>query len=386
MAFTLSKYRAPLSQIFMKKPFDIKFDINFSLPAGSSRMLGVDISASSIKLVELSRKGGASPTYRLERYVIEPMSMDALLDGGINQMEQVNECLQRALKRLGTRQKKVVMALPLTSVITKTINVPAGLREDDLVFQVETEASQYVPFAMDEVNLDFQILGPAPDHPGELEVLLAVARKDKVEDRVATAVSAGLKVMVMDVEELAAQAVFSQMVNEQLPDGGRDKVVALVDIGANVTRINVLLNGDSIYMRDLSFGGDQLTQEIQNQFNLSPEDAETAKRNRTLPDSYQNDVLRPFCETAALEVARAAQLFYTSTQYAQIDYIFLSGGCAVIAGLEEIISERTGIMTQVVDLFTSMEISKRIAPRQLKVDAPVLLTACGLAMRGFVSS
>ena len=370
----------------MKNLFNIKFDANFSLLASSSRMLGVDISASSIKLVELSRKGRASPTYCLERYVIEPMSMDALLDGGINQIEQVSDSLQRALKRLGTSQKKIVMALPLTSIITKTINVPAGLREDDLVFQVETEASQYVPFTMDEVNLDFQILGPALDHPEELEVLLAVARKDRVEDRVAVAVSAGLKVRVMDVDQFATQAVFSRVIHRQLPDAGRGKVVALIDIGAGITRINVLLNDVSIYMRDLSFGGNQLTEEIQNQFNLSPEDAETAKRNGTLPESYQKDMLRPFCETAALEVARVIQFFYVSTQYTQIDYIFLSGGCAVIEGLEEIIFERTGIMTQVINTFVGMGLSKRIAPRQLKIDAPVLLTACGLAMRGFIPS
>src|SRR5690606_37506414 len=164
-------------------------DTDFSLLAGAARMVGVDISASSIKMVELSRKGRSPHTYRLERYVIEPIPADALQDGGIDQIEQVSECLRRALKRMGTRQKKIVMALPLTAVITRKINVPAGLREDDLEFQVETEANQYVPFALDEVNLDFQVIGPVPGHPAEVEVLLAAARKDKVDDRVATAVS-----------------------------------------------------------------------------------------------------------------------------------------------------------------------------------------------------
>ncbi|HBF25908.1 MAG TPA: pilus assembly protein PilM [Nitrosomonas sp.] len=372
-----------LSSSILKKPLDIKFDIDFSLLAGTARMLGVDISASSIKVVELSRKGRLPHSYRLERYVIEPMPVDALQDGGINQIEQVSECLRRAVKRMGARQKKIVMALPLTSVITKKINVPAGLREDDLEFQVETEANQYVPFALDEVNLDFQVIGPVPGHPEEVEVLLAAARKDKVEDRVATAVSAGLKVMVMDVEQFTAQAVSARAIRQQLPDDGKDKVIALIDIGASVTRVNVLLNGESVYMRDLSFGGDQLTQEIQNQFNLSPEEAEIAKRNGTLPENYRNDVLQPFCETVALEVSRALQFFFTSTQYIQVDYIFLSGGCAAIPGLEEIISERTKVITQIINPFADMELSGRVAPRQLKMDAPVLLTACGLAMRGF---
>ena len=372
-----------LSPSILKKPLDIKFDIDFSLLAGTDRMLGVDISASSIKVVELSRKGRPPHSYRLERYVIEPMPVDALQDGGINQIEQVSECLRRALKRMGARQKKIVMALPLTSVITKKIHVPAGLREDDLEFQVETEANQYVPFALDEVNLDFQVIGPVPGHPEEVKVLLAAARKDKVEDRVATAVSAGLKVMVMDIEQFAAQAVSARAIRQQLPEDGKDKVIALIDIGASVTRINTLLNGESIYMRDLSFGGDQLTQEIQNQFNLSPEEAEIAKRNGTLPENYRHDVLQPFCETVALEVSRALQFFFTSTQYTQVDYIFLSGGCAAIPDLEEIISERTKVTTRIINPFADMELSGRMVPRQLKMDAPVLLTACGLAMRGF---
>lgn len=367
----------------LKKPLDIKFDLDLGQLAGASRMLGVDISASSIKMVELSRKGKPPYSYSLERYVIEPMPTDALQDGGINQIEQVSECLRNALKRMGTRQKKAVMALPLTAVITKKINVPAGLREDDLEFQVETEANQYVPFALDEVNLDFQVIGPVPDYPEEVEVLLAAARKDKVEDRVAAALSAGLKVEVMDIEQFAAQSMFARAITQQLPDEGKDKVVALIDIGASVTRINVLLNGESVYMRDLSFGGNQLTQEIQNQFNLSPEEAETAKRNGTLPENYSNDVLKPFCETVALEVSRALQFFFTSTQYTQVDFIFLSGGCASIPGLEEIISGRTNVITQIVNPFADMALSGRVAQRQLKMDAPVLLTASGLAMRGF---
>lgn len=372
-----------INQSILKKPFDIKLGIDFSLLSGSTRMLGVDISASSIKLVELSGKGKLPQSYRLERYVIEPVPVDALLDGGINQIEQVSESLRRALKRMGTHQKKAVMALPLTSVITRKINVTAGLREEDLEFQVEAEANQYVPFPLDEVNLDFQVIGPVPDHPEEMEILLAAARKEKVEDRVATAMSAGLKVTVMDIEQFAAQAISTRAVKHQLPDGGKDKVVGLIDIGANVTRVNVLLNGESVYMRDLSFGGNQLTQDIQNHFNLTPDEAETARRNGTLPENYQEDVLRPFCETVALEVSRAVQFFFTSTQFSQVDYLFLSGECAAIPGLEEIVSERTRIITQVINPFAAMELSGRIVSRQLKIDAPVLLTACGLAMRGF---
>jgi type IV pilus assembly protein PilM len=360
-----------------------KKNINFSFFEGTSRLMGVDISTSSVKMVELSKVGKDIQALRLERYVIEPMPAEAIQDGNINQLERVGESILRAWKRMGTRRKKIAMALPVAAVITKKINVPADLREDDLAFQVETEASQYVPFAMDEVNLDFQVVGPVPGYEEEVEVLIAATRKDKVEDRVAAALTADLEVVVMDVEQFAAQAVFFELVIQQMPEGGKDKVIAWIDIGASNTRINVLFNGASVYMRDQSFGGDQLTQEIRNQFNLSLEEAETAKRSGTLPENYQADVLQPFCETLALEVTRALQFFFTSTQFTQMDHIFLSGGCAAIAGLEEVVSERTQVITQVINPFAGMELSNRIAPRQLKADAPLLLIACGLAMRSF---
>ncbi|MDT8363069.1 MAG: pilus assembly protein PilM [Nitrosomonas sp.] len=363
------------------KRLNVSFD--FSLLSSGSRLVGVDISASSVKMVELAKLGKDEHAFRLEGYAIEPMPAEAIIDGNINHLEQVGECILRAWRRTGTRQKNIALALPSASVVTKKISVATGLREDDLAFQVETEANQYLPFAIDEVNLDFQVIGEIEDHPEEMEVLIAAARKDKVEDRVAAAATAGLKVTIMDVEQFVVQSIVSRIINNQLPDSGKDKVVALVDIGSSNTRINVLFNGDSIYMRDQPFGGNQLTQEIQNHFNLSVEEAETAKRKGGLPENYETDVLQPFRETLALEVSRALQFFFTSTQFAQVDHIFLSGGCAAIPGLEEIVSARTEVITQVINPFLGISHSKRISSRQLKEDAPVLLIACGLAMRGF---
>lgn len=370
---------ATIGKSLFKRP-NISFDIN--LFSSRSRLIGVDISASSVKMVELSRLGKDARELRLESYAIEPMPAEAIIDSNINHLEQVGECILRAWKKMGVRQKNIALALPSASVVTKKISVATGLREEDLVFQVETEANQYLPFAIDEVNLDFQVIGEIEDHPEETEVLIAAARKDKVEDRVAAAATAGLKVTVMDVEQFVAQAIVSRVIDSQLPDGGKNKVVALVDIGSSNTRINVFFNGESIYMRDQSFGGNQLTQEIQNQFNLSAEEAEIAKRKGTLPESYQTDVLQPFRETLALEVSRALQFFFTSTQFAQVDHIFLAGGCASIPGLEEIVSKRTEVITQVINPFAGMSVSKRISTRQLQEDAPTLLIACGLAMRG----
>lgn len=361
-----------------KVNFDIPLDF---LHTKTPPMIGVDISASSVKMVELSelpKKAG----YVVERYAIEPLPKDAVTDGNINNLDAVSECLQRAWKRLGSRIKNVSLALPAAAVITKKIMLPAGLREDDLEYQVESEANQYIPFALDEVNLDFQVIGPAPSNPEEIEVLLAASRKANVEDRVAAAQAAGLRALVVDVEPYAAETAFEQ-IRAQLPDGAVDKCVALVDVGASVMNVNVLRNGQSVYSRDQQIGGDQLTQQIQGMFGLSAEEAESAKRNGGLPDNYESDVLSPFRESVVMEIARALQFFFTSTQYNEVDYIVLSGGCAVLPGLDDAVATRTQVSTMVANPFALMTLSSRIKPRQLQTDAPSLIVACGLAMRRF---
>ncbi|OGS80417.1 MAG: pilus assembly protein PilM [Gallionellales bacterium GWA2_55_18] len=361
-----------------KVNFDIPLDF---LQTKTPPMIGVDISSSSVKMVELSelpKKGG----YIVERYVIEPLPKDAISDGNINNLEAVSESIQRAWKRLGSRIKNVSLALPAAAVITKKILLPAGMREEDLEYQVESEANQYIPFALEEVNLDFQVIGPAPSDPEEIEVLLAASRKGNVEDRVAAAQGAGLRALVVDVEPYAAETAFEQ-IRAQLPDGAVDKCVALIDIGASVMNVNVLRNGQSVYSRDQQVGGNQLTQQVQGMFGLSADEAESAKRNGGLPDNYESDVLAPFRENVVMEIARALQFFFTSTQYDEVDYIVLAGGCAVLSGLDDAVATRTQVSTMVANPFALMTLSSRIKPRQLQTDAPSLIVACGLAMRRF---
>jgi type IV pilus assembly protein PilM len=331
-------------------------------------------------MVELT--GPGKGRYRLERYSIEPLPKDAVVDGNIMNLEEVGDALRRGWKRMGTRVKNLAMALPSAAVITKKIVVPAGQTEDQLEAQVETEANQYIPFALEEVNLDFQILGPAPNSTEDVEVLIAASRKEKVDDRVAVAESVGLKAVVMDIDSFASQNAF-ELMQGQLPDGGRDLTIALVDIGASMMNINVLRNNQSVYMREQPFGGNQLTQEIMRHYNLSPEEAEAAKRNGGLPDTYDSEVLAPFMDTLALEVARALQFFFTSTQYNQVHHIFISGGSATIPGLPEVVGERTQVNTLVANPFVGMEVSSKVRQAQLAVDSPALLVACGLALRRF---
>jgi type IV pilus assembly protein PilM len=294
----------------------------------------------------------------------------------------VSESLRRAWKRLGSRIKNVALALPSSAVITKKIVVPAGLREDELEFQVETEANQYIPFALDEVNLDFQVVGQAPSGPEEVEVLIAASRKEKVEDRVAAAEAAGLKPIVMDVDSFAMQAAYDLITNN-LPNKGKGMTVALVDVGATIMHINVLHDNQSVYIREQTFGGNQLTQEIQRHYSLSAEEAETAKRQGGLPENYEAEVLHPFLDTLAMEVARALQFFFSSTQFTKVDQILISGGVATLPGLDDIVTGRTQIPAMVANPFANMALSQRIKPSQLAADAPMLMIACGLAMRRF---
>jgi len=346
----------------------------------SPSLIGVDIASTSLKLVELTETGKG--TYRLERYAIEPLPRETVTDGNISNLDQVSDALKRAWKRLGSRNRLVAMALPAAMVITKKIIVPAGQTDEELELAVEVEANEYIPFALDEVNLDFQVLGPAANNTDEVEILIAASRKEKVEDRVAIAEAAGLKPAVMDVELYATQEAF-RLIAPSLPANGRDQNIALVDIGAHVTHFYVLRNNQFLFSRDQVFGGDQLTQDIQRAFNLSPEEAESAKRNQGLPENYDNDVLQPYMETLALEITRALQFFFTSTSHSQVDQIVLAGGCAVLPGLDELVAKRAGVATILANPFASMEASDRIRPRQLALDAPMLLIATGLALRSF---
>ncbi len=343
-------------------------------------LIGADISSSSVKMVELSSAGKGG--FRLERYTIEPLPHEAVVDGNIMNLEQVGDSVRRAWKRMGTRIKTLAMAVPSAAVITKKIVLDGGQSEEEMEAQVEAEANQYIPFALDEVDLDFQVLGPDPNNPEQVEVMLAAARKEKVEDRVAVAESVGLKTAVMDIDAFASQNALELMMAE-LPDGGRDQTIALVDIGASIMNVNVLINNQSVYMREQPFGGLQLTQEVMRAYGMSMEEAEAAKRNGSLPDNFQGDVLAPFMDTLALEVVRALQFFFTSTQYSQVDQLFLSGGTASIPDLAEVVAERTQVNTAIANPFSGMEIPGRIKRAQLLIDSPSLMVACGLALRRF---
>ena len=343
-------------------------------------LVGLDISTSGVRLVELVDAGKG--VVRLERYAAEPLPRGTVVDGNIENIEAVSEAVLRVWKKSGTRIRHVALGMPPAAVITKKIILPAGLPEDQLEVQVESEANQYIPFALDEVSLDFDVIGPAANSIEDMEVMLAAARREKVEDRVAIAEAAGLSATVMDIESYAARAAMHRA-TEDLPGAAPDQIVALFQIGAQSTHISVLQNGDTVYEREQPFGGAQLTQDIVRAYGMSFEEADARKKAGDLPGNYAADLLAPFLESAALEVTRAIQFFYTSTPYTRIDRIYLAGGCALLPGLLEIIASRTRISSSVVAPFRGMELGPSVREQQLRHEAPAYLVACGLALRRF---
>lgn len=356
-------------------------DFDFSILNPKARSLvGLNISSSAVKMVELS--GGRGGDYQLECYAIEPLPEGAVMDGNISNHDGVTEAIARCWKRLDTATKYVAMALPAAAVITKKIILPAGLRESAMEVQVESEANQYIPFTLEEVNLDFQVIGPTPTDPDEVEVLIAASRKEGVEDRVACAEAAKLKPVVMDVESYATLAAF-ELVRDQFSGSTAERIFALADIGANAMKVTVMRGDQQIYNREQAFGGNQLTQDIVRAYGMGYEEAETLKRTGPMPDNYEAEILRPFLDNLALEISRAMQFFFTSTQYSEVDHIVLMGGGALLPGVAQVVAERTQIDTVMANPFAKMTMSQRVRPKQLLQDAPSLMVACGLALRRF---
>lgn len=347
---------------------------------GPAPLLGIDVSSSSVKLVELGRNRAGELV--LERCAIEPLERGWVADGNIEKFEEVVEAVRRVVRKSGSKTKDVALALPAAAVITKKIVLPGGLSDAELEAQVESEANQYIPFSLDEVSLDFCVIGPSANSVGDSDVLIAASRKEKVTDRRGLAEAAGLKPVIMDVEPYASRLAAARVI-ETLPNHGVDSLVALFEVGAVTTSMQVMRNDDVLYERDQAFGGAQLTQLIVRQYGFSVEEAEVKKRSGDLPDDYQASVLEPFIATMAQEVGRALQFFFTSTPYNKVDHILMAGGSAALPGLTEAITRQTSFACMVANPFDGMEMANSVHSRKISREAPSYLTSTGLALRRF---
>lgn len=344
-------------------------------------MVGLDISPSSIKLVELAKDRSGALT--LERCAIEPIERGWITDGNIENFDEVAEAARRLIKRSGTRAREVALALPTSVVISKKIILPGGLSEREMEVQVESEANQYIPFSLDEVSLDYCVIGPSSSSVGDVEVMIAASRKEKVEDRQGLAEAIGMAPVIMDVESYASRLAASRVI-ERLPGSGVEAVIALFEIGGVSSTLQVLRADELLYEREQGFGGAQLTQMLVRQYGFTLEEAEAKKRAGELPADYADAVLAPFVEQLAQEVERALKFFFTSTPHNRVDYILLAGGSASLRGLTEAITDHTSCPCQVIDPFDGMVVGRGVREKRLQREAPSYLTACGLAMRRFL--
>ena len=344
-------------------------------------MMGLDISSSSVKMVELSQD--KSGNLVLEHCAIVPLERGWITDGNIEKFDEVADAVRRLIKKSGTRTKNVAMALPPSAVITKKIVLPGGLSDQELELQVETEANQYIPFPLDEVSLDFCIVGPSASSNGDIEVLIAASRREKVQDIQGLAEAAGLNPVIVDVESYASRLATGRLI-ESLPNKGVDSIVALFEVGAMTTSMQVIRNDEVLYDRDQAFGGAQLTQLIVRQYGFSLEEAESKKRSGELPDDYESSVLRPFIESMVQEIGRALQFFFTSTPHNKVDYVMLAGGSAALPGLTAAVTQHTTFACSLVNPFDGMEIGGGVRLKKMTREAPSYLTSCGLALRRFM--
>ena len=342
-------------------------------------LLGIDISSSAVKLIELSKKGDA---YRVESYGVAGLPPNAIVEKNIADVEAVGETIMQAYKRSGSKIKHAAIAISGAAVITKIIQMQADLNDDELESQIMVEADQYIPYALDEVNIDFEVLGPSEGKTDQIDVLLAASRTEDVDIRVDAVELAGLSTKIVDIEAYAMQNAFS-LVAPQLPNGGIEQTIAIFDIGATMTTLSVLHDLKTVYMRESVFGGKQLTEEIQRRYGLSYEEAGMAKKQGGLPDTYESEVLEPFMEAIISEINRSLQFFFASSQYNNVDHIILAGGSASIKGLEQMIMERLNVSTLTANPFKEMSLAPKIKAQVLSNDAPALMIACGLAIRSF---
>lgn len=351
-----------------------------SLLGGSSQALvGVDISSSSVKVVELTKRG---EKYHLETYAVEPLPPNAVNDKQVTDPKLVGETVARAINRSGVRQKQAAVAVAGASVITKIIQMPAALSENDMEEQIKAEADQYIPYPIEEVNLDFEVTRVNDKNSEMTDVLLAACRKEQVEHRCAALEIAGLVPKVVDIETFALENA-CEFLRHQMPDGGREKTIAVVDVGATNTSVLVMHDHRVIFTREQAFGGRQLTEEIMRNYGMSFDEAQRAKRSGSLPETYQGEVLMHFLADMAQQIDRSLQFFFSAaSQYNTVDQIIIAGGCAHIDGVAAAIQERLQIPTVIAQPFAQMSVPSKLKSL-LARDEAALLTACGLALRSF---
>ena len=341
-------------------------------------VIGLDIGSTEVRLIQLSSHGSG---YRIDHFAVEPLSKGVVVDKTVQDVEAISDAIARAVKVSGTRSKSCAIAVSGSAVFTKTISLPADLATKDIESQVQIEANQYVPYPLDEVSLDFEVLGPSARNADLIDILLAASKSENIESRQDAIDSAGLKAKVVDVEAFAIANAF-ELIRQR--DGvNRSEAVGFFDIGFDLTTLLVIKSGQVTYTRDHPFGGHQLLEETQRRYNMTPEQASFFERNEDAPADFEEEVLEPFQLNIVHQISRALQFYASSNEYSNISTIYLSGGAASLKGLAPMVQQELGMTTRIADPISGLDIANNVAVTLIKRSANNLMVAMGLALRGF---
>lgn len=337
-------------------------------------VLGLDIGTSAIKMVELVPSGSSA---KLSRWAIHALPPGAISENTITNVDAVIDVFVRAVARESIKAKRVVSAVCSSHAVSSNIVLPGDLSDSEMEEQVEVEASQFVPYALEDVNLDFQVLGASGLNPDDYEVLAVACRREIIEDYVAVIEAAELNAEVIDIDTYALERV----VGHAHPGSGVD---AVVDIGHSNTHLGIFGDHKTLYSRYQPFGGKQLVDLVVQRYGVSDEEAEGLIRSESPPDGYRREVLPQFVQLTAKETARALQFFHSSSSTSNVDRVIITGGSSHIPGLVEGVEKELGVPTIVLDPFNN--ITHKFDSHHLAQVSGSLAVACGLALRGIDDS
>lgn len=342
--------------------------------------LGIDISSTAVKVIQLDRVRNG---YRVVAYAIEPLPPGSVQDKNIVDQEAVAAAIVRALGKARTKLRHAVLAVPGSATVSRVVSVPGSLKEFELEETIKLEANSFIPYPIDEVSLDFEVIGKTAANPDNIDVLVVATRSENVDSRVAVCELAGLTTDIVDVESFAVENTYKQMIAPTLSEEERTLPVALLDIGANTTTIHVFDSDGIIHTREHNFGGYQLTEEIARHYEISTEEASQKQRSGDLPEDYTRHVLQPFIDTAATQIERFIQFYYSAGQGGNIGLLLIGGGTANTPGLIERIAKETGIPARLANPFMNTQRASSVSAEALANDGSALLIASGLALRSF---
>ena len=340
----------------------------------NKEIIGIDIGSSSVKLIQLKDNKGS---LQLLNVGIMPLSSEAIVDNTLMDRSTITATIKKLIESLGIKVKNVTCSISGNSVIIRKIVLPA-MPQEELEDQITWEAEQYIPFDINDVNMDFQILSPDNNDPSKMNVLLVASKKDIINDYVAVFSEAGLQLSIVDVDSFAVQNAF-----EANHDYSSEDVIALVNIGASVMNINVIKNGITLFTRDVQMGGNLYTEEIQKQLGLSGEDAEFGKllANESDNEPLKNVILK-INETITQEIRRSLDFYNSTANDERITGVFISGGCSKVFNLIDTITDKISMSVQALNPFAKLKYNEKdFDPEYLQEIGPFMAVPVGLAIR-----